>query len=56
MRKIEGEVADVTLYLLQLVDVLSIDLQSAVDRKLRINMKKYPREKARGSAKKYSEF
>jgi dCTP diphosphatase len=56
MCKVEEEMADVTLYLLRLADVLSLDLQKAVDRKLRINAEKYPVEKARGSAKKYSEL
>ncbi|MGW8465919.1 nucleotide pyrophosphohydrolase [Pseudomonas sp. CLCA07] len=56
MCKVEEEMADVTLYLLRLADILSLDLQKAVDRKLRINAEKYPVEKARGSAKKYSEL
>jgi NTP pyrophosphatase (non-canonical NTP hydrolase) len=56
MSKVEEEMADVTLYLLRLADVLSLDLQKAVDRKLRINAEKYPVEKARGNAKKYSEL
>lgn len=56
MRKVEEEIADVTLYLLRLADVLSLDLQKAVDRKLRINAEKYPVEKARGNAKKYNEL
>lgn len=56
MRKVEEEMADVTLYLLRLADVLSLDLQKAVDRKLRINAEKYPVEKARGNTKKYNEL
>jgi NTP pyrophosphatase (non-canonical NTP hydrolase) len=56
MLRIEEEVADVTLYLLRLADVLSLDLQGAVDRKLRINADKYPADKARGNAKKYNEL
>ncbi|WP_306109988.1 nucleotide pyrophosphohydrolase [Pseudomonas sp. PB120] len=56
MRRIEEEIADVTLYLLRLADVLSLDLQDAVDRKLRINADKYPADKARGNAKKYNEL
>ncbi|QUE90439.1 nucleotide pyrophosphohydrolase [Pseudomonas sp. SCA2728.1_7] len=56
MRKVEEEMADVTLYLLRLADVLSVDLQQAVDRKLRSNAEKYPIEKARGNAKKYNEL
>lgn len=56
MRKVEEEVADVALYLLRLADVLSLDLQIVVDRKLRINAEKYPVEKARGNAKKHNEL
>ncbi|WP_182851060.1 nucleotide pyrophosphohydrolase [Metapseudomonas otitidis] len=56
MRKVEEEVADVTLYLLRLADILSLDLQAAVDRKLQINAEKYPVEKARGNAKKHNEL
>jgi dCTP diphosphatase len=50
------ELADVLLYLLRLSDQLGIDLLDAARRKIRINAKKYPAEKARGSAKKYTEL
>ncbi|MBF8669715.1 hypothetical protein D3C76_803130 [compost metagenome] len=56
LRKVEEEMADVTLYLFRLADVLGLDLQAAVDRKLRINAEKYPVEKAHGNAKKYTEL
>jgi len=56
MSKVEEEMADVTLYLLRLADVLSVDLQKAVDRKLSLNADKYPVDKARGNAKKYNEL
>ncbi|MNJ77537.1 hypothetical protein D3C77_750570 [compost metagenome] len=56
MSKVEEEMADVTLYLLRLADVLGLDLQRAVDRKLRVNTEKYPVEKAHGNAKKYTDL
>ncbi|MGO0694182.1 nucleotide pyrophosphohydrolase [Pseudomonas guariconensis] len=56
LRKVEEEMADVALYLLRLADVLGVDLQRAIDRKLRINAEKYPVEKARGNAKKYTDL
>lgn len=56
LRKVEEEMADVALYLLRLADVLGLDLQRAIDRKLRINAEKYPVEKARGNAKKYTDL
>jgi len=54
--QIELELADVLLYLLRLADQLGIDLLDAASRKIRINAKKYPPDRARGNAKKYSEL
>ena len=54
--QIELELADVLLYLLRLSDQLHIDLLDAARRKIRINAKKYPSHRARGSAKKYTEL
>ena len=54
--KIEQEMADVFLYLIRLSDVLSVDLIQAADRKIAVNARKYPIEKARGTAKKYTEL
>ena len=54
--QIELELADVLLYLLRLSDMLDIDLLDAASRKIRINAKKYPPDRARGSARKYTEL
>lgn len=54
--KIDEEIADVFLYLIRLADMLKIDLIQAADRKIELNAQKYPVEKARGSAKKYTEL
>lgn len=54
--KIEEEMADVFLYLIRLSDVLNVDLIQAADRKIAVNARKYPIEKARGTAKKYTEL
>ena len=54
--KIAEEIADVYLYLFQLADRIGIDAMSVAMDKLKMNAKKYPIEKARGSSKKYSEF
>lgn len=56
MAMVSQEIADVMMYLLRLADVLSIDLQQAVDQKLKINAEKYPIEKARGNASKYTDL
>jgi len=54
--KIDEEIADVFLYLIRLADMLKIDLIKAADRKIEVNSQKYPVEKSRGSAKKYTEL
>lgn len=50
------EIADVGMYLIALADNLGIDLFDAIERKLAINEAKYPVEKSKGSAKKYTEL
>jgi NTP pyrophosphatase (non-canonical NTP hydrolase) len=50
------EVADVQIFLIRLADRLDIDLEAAVAAKLAVNEQKYPVEKARGNALKYTEF
>jgi len=50
------ECADVLLFLLRLCDKLDIDLAAAAEKKLRLNAKKYPVEKSRGRATKYTKL
>lgn len=50
------ELADVLLYLVRLADRLDVDLGKAASDKLRLNAQKYPIDKARGTAKKYTEL
>ena len=50
------EMADVFLYLLRLADQLDIDLWDAVALKTKLNEARYPADKVRGSAKKYSDY
>jgi len=50
------EVADVQIFLVRLADKLGIDLDAAVAAKLAVNEQKYPVDKARGNALKYTEF
>ena len=54
--QVAAEAADVFLYLLRLCDILGIDLLAAAQRKLVVNGEKYPVDKSRGNAKKYSEL
>jgi dCTP diphosphatase len=51
---VEQELADILLYLLRLVDELQVDLDAAVERKLKTNAEKYPVELAKGNATKYN--
>lgn len=53
---VSTEMADVLLYLVRLADKLDIDLyQTSLD-KLELNSQKYPADKVKGSARKYSEY
>jgi NTP pyrophosphatase (non-canonical NTP hydrolase) len=53
---VELELADIFIYLLRIADKLHIDLLRAAAHKLELNAAKYPAERVRGSAKKYSEY
>jgi len=53
---VAAELADVLLYLLRLADRLGVDLKSAAERKIAVNEKRYPVDRVRGSAKKYTEY
>lgn len=54
--EVEAEVADIFIYLLRLSDKLGIDMLDAAIRKIARNEEKYPVEKVKGSAKKYTEY
>ena len=50
------EIADVMNYCLQMCDKLGLDPDEIINRKCNQNEKKYPVEKARGKADKYTEL
>jgi dCTP diphosphatase len=56
LKRIKDEIGDVMIYLLLLSHNLSIDPMAAAFEKIEKNREKYPAEKARGSAKKYTEL
>ena len=56
MGELKDELADVAIYLIRLADKLGIDLLAAAESKLAANLEKYPADKVRGSAKKYTEY
>jgi NTP pyrophosphatase (non-canonical NTP hydrolase) len=55
-KEISHELADVLHVLLLLAEDLKVDLPRAFEEKMRINERKYPVHKARGSARKYTEL
>ena len=45
IQEVEMEIADVAIYLFRLCDVLDIDLESAIKKKIKINEQRFPRVK-----------
>jgi len=54
--RIGDELADVLFFLLRFADRFDFDLDDALRRKMAMNAKNYPVNKARGSNRKYSEL
>ena len=54
--ELKEEIGDVMIYLVRLSDKLGIDPLKAAKEKIHVNERKYPIEKAKGSAKKYNEI
>ena len=54
--KLREELADVLSYCILMADVCGLDLDEIMNEKVRKNEAKYPVEKARGSAAKYTEL
>ena len=54
--EVETELADTLIYLIRLADKLDIDLLAAAQNKIKVNESKYPVDKAKGNAKKYTEL
>lgn len=55
-REIALEMADILAYLLLIAEKMDVDLLASLKEKIEINEQRYPADKVRGSAKKYSEF
>tara|TARA_B100000123_G_C25688318_1_gene409621 strand:+ start:213 stop:551 length:339 start_codon:yes stop_codon:yes gene_type:complete len=53
---LKDELADVYYWLLLLADHYDIDIEDALEEKIKKNEKKYPIDKSKGSSEKYSEF
>lgn len=56
LKKVKEEIGDIQIYLARLSDQLGFSSIEAAKEKLKLNRKKYPQEKVKGTAKKYTEF
>lgn len=54
--RVRLELADVFIYLLRIADRLDVDLLRAADDKMALNERKYPADRVRGDARKYTEY
>lgn len=54
--KVEEEVADIFIYLMRIAVKSNIDIEDIVLKKIIKNSEKYPVEKSKGSAKKYTDL
>ena len=54
MALVREEIADVFIYLVRLSDKLGVDIEKAVEEKMKLNEKKYPVELSKGNATKYN--
>lgn len=54
--KIADELADVVIYAIEFANITGLDLSAAIEAKMAANAIKYPVEKAKGRAEKYTEL
>jgi NTP pyrophosphatase (non-canonical NTP hydrolase) len=54
--RIAEELADIVIYALEFANATHLDVASAVEAKMEANARKYPVEKAKGRADKYTEL
>ena len=54
--KIADELADVIIYAIEFANITGLDVAAAIEAKMAANAKKYPVEKAKGRADKYTEL
>lgn len=55
-KEIEGELADILIFSLEFANIADLDVATAIGEKMRANAKKYPVEKAKGRADKYTDL
>ena len=56
LARVAEEIADIQLYLIRLADKLNIDLIEESNKKIQKNAARYPIEKSKGRADKYTEL
>ena len=56
LEHVKEELADVIVFCQNMLDKLGLDVDEIVNEKMNKNEKKYPVEKAKGTAAKYTEF
>jgi len=56
LEEVSDELADIALFILEFADDFNIDLEKAIETKLKKNAKKYPIEKSKGKAIKYTKL
>ena len=54
--EVADELADVLIYCMYMADSLNLDIKEIIRNKMKKNAIKYPVEKSKGNAKKYTEF
>ena len=56
LEEVSEELADVLIYCLYMADSLNLDINEIILNKMEKNAVKYPVDKSKGNAKKYTEF
>ena len=56
LAEVEQEIADIQIYLIRLADKLGVDMEKAVNAKIKLNVNKYPAKKVCGKTAKYDEY
>lgn len=55
-REMKEELADILIYCAYMADALGVDIAEIINEKIALNEQKYPVEKAKGTARKYTEL
>lgn len=55
-KEMKEELADILIYCAYMADALGVDIAEIINEKIVLNEQKYPVEKAKGTARKYTEL